>query len=305
MEKQRRVLVVDNDPFERIICRVMLRGIEFVVFFGEGRENAIERVAKEEFELIMTNIRLPNKHAGLTFVQEIKLVRPKAEIVVMADSPSIWDAREAVRLGASGYIERPFTTEYMLNVARKTFDKKGWIVRKAHIDQFRDYIVPSPEIDSPAIYYKDGSWAKHLEAGIWEVGYDMKYWLPSGRQKNSAWAAYLEGGLREVEYDMTSPFPYHYNLSINLSKGLSTLVAGEPYAQVLSSTGRSYKLTAPMTGIVKEVNAEANYIMKSRAPEDLGMDWLLWLARIQTKEVENGNVQDSEEGSFIGTYCMA
>lgn len=304
MEKQQRILVVDNDPFERINCRVMLRGIEFVVFFGEDRGSAIERVAKEEFQLIMTNIRLPNKHAGLTFVQELKSVRPKAEIVVMADSPSIWDAREAVRLGASGYIERPFTAECVVNVARKTFDNKGWIVRKAHIDQFRDYIVPSPEVDSPAIYYKDGSWARHLEAGIWEVGYDMKYWLPSGRQKNSAWTAFLEGGLREVEYDMTSPFPYHQNLSITLSKGLSTLVAGEPYARVLSSTGRSYRLAAPMTGIVKEVNTEANYIMKSLVPEDLGTDWLLWLARIQTKEVENSNFQDIEEGRVIGTYCM-
>lgn len=301
MERQRRILVVDDDPFERITCRVMLRGEEFIVFFGEGRDRSIERVAKEEFELIITNIRLPDKHAGLTFVQEIKFIRPKAEIVVMADRPSIWDARESVRLGASGYMERPFTPECMMNVARKTFDKKGWIVRKAHIDQFRDYIIPSPEMDNPVIYYKNGSWARHLDGGLWEVGYDMKYWLPSGRYKNETWAAHLDGSIREGEYDLNSRFPYHQTLSINLSEGLSTLAAGEPYARISSSTGRSYKLAAPMTGMVTEVNGEANFIMTSHAPEYLGVNWLLWLARIQIKEEAYGNVQDIEEGSVVGT----
>lgn len=300
MDKQRKILVVDSNPFERISCRVMLRGLEFMVLFCDDRESAIEKVSKEEFELIITNILLPNKYFGLTLVQEMHSIQRNADIVVMSDRPSIWDAREAVRLGACGYLERPFTAECLMNVARRTFDRKGWIVRKAHIDQFRDYIVPSPENESPLIYYKRGSWARHLEGNIWEAGYDMKYWSLNDHRNGAG--AYLDGDLRRSDNDMNPRFSYEHNLSIHLPEGLSALAAGEPYALVSSGTGISYPLPAPMAGMVTAVNEEANDIMVSQAPGDPGADWMLWLARIQVREWEYGTVQDVEDGRAVGTY---
>jgi CheY-like chemotaxis protein len=302
MEKQRKILVIDCDPFERISCRVMLRGAEFIVLFCEDRESAIEKVSKEEFELIITNMMLPSKYIGLTLVQELHYMRPKADIVVMADRPSIWDAKESLRLGASGYIERPFTPECLMNVAKKTFDKNGWIVRKACIDQFRDYIMPSPEDDNPFIYYKNGSWARHLKGCLWEVGYDMKYWSISDHRKNGPSATHLGGDLRRMDGDMKSWLSHDQILSIRVPEGLPALVAGEPYARVLSNTGRVHAVPSPMTGMVGEVNGEANDIMTSHLSGDKGADWMLWLARIQAPEWEYGTVKDVEEGRLVGTY---
>ncbi len=302
MEKQRRILVVDNDPFERISCRVMLRGVEFSVLFCEDRDSAIERLSKEDFELIVMNIRLPNKYVGLTLVQEMKFMRPKSDIVVMADQPSIWDAREAIRIGASGYMERPFASECLMNVARRTFDRKGWILRKTRIDQFRDYLVPAAGMNDPVIYYKNGSWARHLDGCLWEVGYDMKYWPLSGHNSNGDCAPHLDGDLRKADSDAKSRLPHNHTLSISVSKDLFALEAGETYAQVLSDAGTTYALAAPLTGIVEEVNEGANEAMVSHVPENLGPDWMLWLARIQTKEWECGTVQDIKEGKVIGAY---
>ncbi len=304
MEKQRRILVVDSDPFERISCRVMLRGVEFAVLFCEDRDSAIERLSKEDFELIMTNISLPNKYIGLTLVQEMKFMRPKSDIVVMADRPSIWDAREAIRIGASGYIERPFTSECLMNIARKTFDRKGWILRKTRIDQFRDYVVPSTVINDPVIYYKNGSWARHLEGCLWEVGYDRKYWHLSGHSSNGngGYASHLHGDLQRVDCDTKSGLPHDQALSISVSKDIRALTAGMPYAQVLSDTGGTYALAAPLTGIVEEVNEGANEAIVSHVSDDADTDWMLWLARIRTKEWECGTVQDIERGRVIGAY---
>lgn len=301
MEKERKILVIDNDPFQRISCRVMLRGVEFVVHFCEDGESAIGKILREEFEVIITNIALPNKYCGLTLLQEIHAIQPKADIIVMADRPSIWDARESLRLGASGYIERPFTPECLMNVAQKTFDKKGWIVRKARIDQFRDCIVRCPDDDDPLIYYKNGSWARHLSGCIWEVGYDVKHWCVSDRRKNGS-SAYLEGDLRRVDGSLKSRLTHDHALSIEVSAGLSTIVAGKPYARVSSSAGMAYALQAPMTGTVEEVNEDANNIMVSCCPEAVGTDWQLWLARIQAKEWKYGTMKDVEEGRAVGMY---
>jgi CheY-like chemotaxis protein len=301
MEKQRKILVIDPDPFERILCRVMLRGMEFVVPFCEDRESALERVSKETFDLILTNIMLPSKYLGLTLVQELHHMLPKTDIVVMADRSSIWDAREAVRLGAAGYLERPFTAECLMNVARKTFDRKGWIVRKSHIDQFRDYLAPSRVRENPAIYYKNGSWARHLKGDIWEVGYDTKYWSLSDSAKDGA-NSHLNGDLRRADNGTPSVFSFDQTLSIRLTKGLSALAAGEPYAHIRSESGTSYALAAPMTGTVREVNSEADDTMISRAPGGSGPDWMLWLARIQAREWDYGSLKGIEEGKQVGAY---
>jgi hypothetical protein len=57
-----------------------------------------------------------------------------------------------------------------------------------------------------------------------------------------------------------------------------------------------------MTGMVKEVNEEANDIMVSHVPGAPGADWMLWLARIQAREWEYGTGKDIEEGRVVGAY---
>jgi CheY-like chemotaxis protein len=252
MESQ-RILVVDSDPLVCINYRLVLRGAEFIVFTAQCGDEAIERIANEKFDVVIADIRLPNVNCGLTVIQETKMLQPKAQIVVTADRTSIWDAKEAIRLGAFGYVEKSSTPEFMKHIVKKIFDKKGWIVKKADIDQFRDYIVPSAEKDNPALYYNNGSWARHLQKDIWEIGCDVKHWFPS-----------------------TGHFLF------KLPKGVHTLTAGAPFARILSCTDKTNELIAPMTGTIKEINEEANKTVADLVPEQLGEDWMLWLARIQT-----------------------
>jgi len=46
----------------------------------------------------------------------------------------------------------------MLNVANKVFDNRGWILRKAFIDEFRNDIVSLRDTANPVIFYKEGTW---------------------------------------------------------------------------------------------------------------------------------------------------
>jgi CheY-like chemotaxis protein len=279
MERQRKVLIVDVNPLVRINCRVMLQGEEFVVFTEEDRHEALKRISREEFDLVITDIRLPNKYHGLSAVQEIRAMQPHADIVVTADQPSIWDAREAVRLGAFGYIEKPFVPEFVMNVAKRAFDKNGWIMKKAAIDHFRDYTIPGSVKDNPTIYYKDGVWARYLNEDLWEVGCDMKYLSSTGCGDHA--------------------------FSITLSNDVFKLAAGEPYSRVTTGTKKNYELKAPMAGMVIEFNKKANDILGSCAPEYLGTEWMLWLTRIQTKEAGYWNIVDIEEENFAGIYGLA
>lgn len=102
----------------------------------------------------------------------------------------------------------------MINVAKKIFDKRGWILRQSFIDEFRNYIVPLRE-ENPVIFYKEGIWARPIKEGIWEVGCDVRYWLLT-----------------------TEP------LLIELPEGLNTFAVGKPFARITSSKGETHELIA-------------------------------------------------------------
>jgi DNA-binding NtrC family response regulator len=78
----RRILVVDNDPSVRMNCRVILHGKESVVFAAENIDEAFEKMSMAEFDLIMTDIMLPDVHQGLAFVKKALKMQPWADVVV-------------------------------------------------------------------------------------------------------------------------------------------------------------------------------------------------------------------------------
>ncbi|MHC4271583.1 MAG: response regulator [Planctomycetota bacterium] len=250
-----RILVVDSDPYVPMNCRLLLHGKDSVVYAAENLKEAVEKLSKEEFDLIISDIMFPDVYGGFTFVQKAMKMQPWADIVITTDSPSIWDARDSVKLGAFKYIEKPLLFEYMTHIASKVFDRQGWILRKSHIDLFRHHIVTDSETDHP-IYYKNGSWAKHHGEDIWEIGYDLNL-LPS-----------------------TSQMP----CCIHMSEGLSALKAGTTYAKISNRAGETFELPAPITGTLKEVNEKAVNSKFSLSPLRPCADWPLKLAVIQTKE---------------------
>ncbi|MDI6800928.1 MAG: response regulator [Thermodesulfovibrionales bacterium] len=254
MEKQ-RILVVDDDPVICLSCKRILGAEGFSVFTVEDGGSAIKKVSNEEFDLVITDIRLPDVY-GLTVVQETKTVQPKADVVVVTGYPSLEDAKESMRLGAFEYLEKPFTPDFMMNIAKKVFDKRGWILKKAYIDQFKDYVVPASAMDNLTVYYKDGTWARPSKEGTWEIGVDVRHFLVGGQL-----------------------------LYVDMLKDLKAVTAGEMCARLLSGEGNIYEVKSPMTGIVKDTNSRANDIICSLLKDHLSEGWFLWLVRIKPIQV--------------------
>lgn len=252
MEKQ-RVLIVDDDPVIGLSCKKILAGEGFIVFTVEDGESAIKKVSDENFDLVITDVRLPDVN-GLIVLKESRIVQPSADVVVISGYPAIEDAQESMRLGAFEYLEKPFTPDFMLNIVKKVFDKKGWILRKEYISQFKKYIVPISEMDEFTVYYKDGMWARPIiKEEVWEVGIDIRHFLVSGQL-----------------------------IYVELLKNLKSLLAGEPFARLISSDGKISEIKSPMTGTVKMFNERANDAISGLLKDYMSEGWFLWLARIMS-----------------------
>ncbi len=255
MESKGKILVLDDDPVVTLSCKRILGAEGYNIITTDMGEDAVKKISNEEFDLLISDIRLPDTN-GINVLREAKGIQPKLDVVIITGYPTLEDAKESVKLGAFEFIEKPFTPDFMINVATKVFDNRGWILRKAFIDEFRNEIVSLRDTENPVIFYKEGTWARPLKGGIWEVGCDIRYWLLSGQL-----------------------------MYIDLPENIQALLAGECFAKVLSGGGQTDELISPMTGRVVQVNHNANTAMSALIRDNLSEGWLLWLARIEPLKV--------------------
>jgi CheY-like chemotaxis protein len=249
VKEKGKILVLDDDPVITLSCKRILGAEGYSISTVEKGNDALEKLAKEDFDLLISDVRLPDI-SGMTVLKESRILKPKTDVVIITGYPTLEDAKESVRLGAFEYIEKPFTPDFMIHVAKKFFDKKGWILRQAFIDEFREHVVPLRDKNNPVIFYKEGAWARPSKGGLWEIGCDLRYW-------------FLTGNLMNVDF----------------LQDTGMLKAGEPFARIYTSTGHSNDLLSPMNGEIRETNKKANDIMCAllKNPTE---GWLLWLARI-------------------------
>jgi CheY-like chemotaxis protein len=255
MANKGKILVLDDDPVVTLSCKRILGAEGYNIITVDRGEDAIKKVANEEFDLLISDVRLPDVN-GITVLKESKKVQPNLDVVIITGYPTLEDAKESVKLGAFEFIEKPFTPEFMMNVAKKVFDNRGWILRKAFIDEFRNEIVSLRDTVNPVIFYKEGTWARPVKNGQWEIGCDVRYWLLSGQL-----------------------------MYIDLPDTLKMVAAGEAFGKVLSGGGQTEDIISPMTGKVIELNHQANTAMSALVRDNLSEGWLLWLARIEPLKI--------------------
>ncbi len=167
-KEKAKILILDDDPVVTLSCKRILGAEGFNISTVDKGEDALNKLAKEEFDLLISDVRLPDI-SGMTVLKEARVMKPQTDVVIITGYPTLEDAKESTKLGAFQYIEKPFTPDFMLNVAKKLFDKRGWILRQAFIDEFRDFVVPLRDKENPVIFYKEGTWAKPYKDGLWEI----------------------------------------------------------------------------------------------------------------------------------------
>jgi DNA-binding NtrC family response regulator len=118
---KRRVLIVEDDEvFLRPLRRALELGGFEVLVAGSGEE-ALECLKSEDVDLVLTDQRLPGMN-GVTLVGQIKAEHPEVAIVVMTAYGTIGAAVEATRLGAEDYLVKPFESDEILLVLRRTLE---------------------------------------------------------------------------------------------------------------------------------------------------------------------------------------
>lgn len=108
-----RVLVVDDQEFLREVLAEFLEVAGYEVRVAEDGQAAMTELKETTFDVVVTDLEMP-KIDGLSLVKEINRTNPGAITIVMTGYGTVETALEAMKHGASEYIEKPFTVEQVV-----------------------------------------------------------------------------------------------------------------------------------------------------------------------------------------------
>jgi two-component system chemotaxis response regulator CheY len=108
------MIVDDSAAIRKILKRVLDQAgitLGIVVEAGDGIE-ALEKLKQQPIHLILSDINMPNMD-GIQLLTELKAKPESKHIPVIMITTEGGEAKvmEAVQLGASGYVRKPFTSQ--------------------------------------------------------------------------------------------------------------------------------------------------------------------------------------------------
>lgn len=133
LEKLPRVLVVDDEKNIRRAMLLMLKN-DFEVTALESGTRAVEEIRRgAEFDVVSLDNHMP----GLTGIETLKVIKeyaPKTEVLIVTAHSDLESAKEALRLGAYEYIDKPFEKAAFREAVRKGIERRSRsaTLEKAH-----------------------------------------------------------------------------------------------------------------------------------------------------------------------------
>ena len=123
MNNEPTILVVDDEDSIRKLLKTRFEREGFhVKTAGSAEEGAAFLASHSDISVIVTDVRMPGKD-GLQFTQEIKNNYKHSKVIVMTGHGEKSTAIQALRIGASDYLEKPFDLEEMTHSLKRTVNE--------------------------------------------------------------------------------------------------------------------------------------------------------------------------------------
>ncbi len=155
------ILVVDDEPMIRDLLEQTLEKTGYSCFFAENGEAALKQLAITLFDVVVTDIDMP----GMNGIELAKIIKSQysADVIVMTGQIRSYQYDEIISLGASDFVEKPFSSrEMILRVDRVLRERRlRQIAKKAH-EELKESYIDSIHRLVMAAEYKDEDTGDHI-----------------------------------------------------------------------------------------------------------------------------------------------
>ena len=112
-----RILIVDDDKYISLLLFNFLEDEGYVCDTAENGLEALEKVSKgTKYDLVLLDFVMP-KMNGMEFLAAVKEISPKLPVLMISGYRTRENTLEALKLGAIGFIKKPFSlTDVLKNL---------------------------------------------------------------------------------------------------------------------------------------------------------------------------------------------
>ncbi len=129
-----KILVIDD---EESICHLLeniLSDQGYIVTTARSGSEALKKIAKEPFDIVITDIRIPDV-TGMQILEEVKKSHSQTMVIIMTAFASVETAQEAIRMGAYDYITKPFEKEELDFAVKRAMEAGRLIIANEKLNK--------------------------------------------------------------------------------------------------------------------------------------------------------------------------
>jgi DNA-binding NtrC family response regulator len=183
--KAHEILVMEDETSLAKGLRMILEKEGYRVDIASTGHGAMDALRKKEFDLLVADLRLPDMD-GMEVIREVKEKRPSTKTIVITGYPSISSAVDAMKLGVSDYLPKPFWDEDFKAAVEKALagGKEMYLKQEPDITHVRREVQPerpvqeSVKAEHPGrprvlLMEDEPSLARGLKMVLSKQGYDV------------------------------------------------------------------------------------------------------------------------------------
>ncbi len=123
VDLKKRILIVDDEPMVCKSCKEILEEDGHHVELAFSGQDGLTKAFEKKFDLFILDYKLPGI-SGLTFLKQIKTEQKEIPVIMISAYTTVDIVIEAMKLGVSDFIPKPFTPNELSSVVTSAFSKR-------------------------------------------------------------------------------------------------------------------------------------------------------------------------------------
>lgn len=117
-----KILVVDDNKINRKAVAIPLIKSDYKVKEAASAKEAFESINREDFDLIITDLKMPSGKEGIEVLKKAREKNPSSIVMIISAFGSIEDAVEAMKEGATDFLRKENIREELLIRVEKALE---------------------------------------------------------------------------------------------------------------------------------------------------------------------------------------
>jgi len=120
---QPKVLLMEDEPSVGQGLRMILDDEGYGVDLATTGQTALDTLNQKGFDLLVADLRLPDID-GMEVVKQVREKRPETDVIVITGYSNVPSAVEAIRIGVSDYLPKPFTEKQFITSVQSVINNR-------------------------------------------------------------------------------------------------------------------------------------------------------------------------------------